>query len=268
MNSCNEDVFLEAVTDYQNELERCGYSYKMAYNPPAQPPAITGRRRGGRRVTWFNPPYSMDVATNVAREFLELVDKHFPPGNPLHSICNRSTLKVSYRCLPNMGSVIARHNSKILRSANPQPKPKATCNCQNKPECPVPGECNQNGAIYQATVASAGGRAETYVGLAKNFKKRYPKHKKNLVDEFAPGGTALSKHFWKEKNAGRNPAVSWKFLERNVPIFNPITSKCCLCLREKFNIILKPELATLNSRQEIFAHCRHLLPELISGAPD
>ena len=121
----SEDVFLEAVTDYQNELERCGYSYKMAYNPPAQPPAITGRRRGGRRVTWFNPPYSMDVATNVARDFLELVDKHFPPGNPLHSICNRSTLKVSYRCLPNMGSIIAKHNSKILRSANSQPKPKA-----------------------------------------------------------------------------------------------------------------------------------------------
>ena len=56
MNSCNEEVFLEAVTDYQDELERCGYSYKMAYNPPAQPPATTGRRRGGRRVTWFNPP--------------------------------------------------------------------------------------------------------------------------------------------------------------------------------------------------------------------
>ena len=31
---------------------------------------------------------------------------------------------------------------------------------------------------------------------------------------------------------------------------------------------LAPSLATLNSRQEIFAHCRHLLPELISGAPD
>jgi hypothetical protein len=106
------------------------------------------------------------------------------------------------------------------------------------------------------------------VGLAKNFKKRWPKHKKSLLDEFAPGGTALSKHFWKESNAGRVPIVSWKYLERNIPVFNPITNKCRLCLREKFNIILKPELATLNSRQEIFGHCRHILPELISGAPD
>ena len=132
----------------------------------------------------------------------------------------------------------------------------------------MPGLCNQDGAIYQATVSSAGGRVETYVGLAKNFKKRYPKHKKNLLDESAPGGTSLSNYFWKETNQGRDPKVTWKFLERNVPIFNPIANKCRLCLREQFNIVLRPSEATLNSRQEIFAHCRHLQAELISVAPD
>ena len=168
-----------------------------------------------------------------------------------------------------MGSIVAKHNSKTLRkSGNTQPKPKARCNCQKKGECPVPGECNQDGAIYQASVTSTGGKVETYVGLAKNFKRRYPKHKKNLLDETAPGGTSLSKYFWREKNAGNDPKVTWKFLERNVPIFNPVTNKCRLCLREKFNIVLKPSVATLNSRQEIFAHCRHLDPELIGGAPD
>ena len=89
-----------------------------------------------------------------------------------------------------------------------------------------------------------------------------------MLDETAPGGTSLSKYFWREKNAGNDPKVTWKFLERNVPIFNPVTNKCRLCLREKFNIVLKPSVATLNSRQEIFAHCRHLDPELIGGAPD
>ena len=47
-NSCNEEVFWDAVPDYQAELNRCGY-----------------------RVTWFNPHYSLDVATNFAREVLE-----------------------------------------------------------------------------------------------------------------------------------------------------------------------------------------------------
>ena len=40
-----------------------------------------------------------------------------------------------------------------------------------------------------------------------------------------------------KKNAGRSPEVSWKMLERNVPVFNPITNKCRLCLREKFYIV-------------------------------
>ena len=130
------------------------------------------------------------------------------------------------------------------------------------------GECNQDGAIYQATVASVGGRVEKYVGLAKNFKKRYPKHKKTLRDEAGEGQTSMSKYFRKEQNQGRAPEVTWKFLEKNVPVFNPITNKCRLCLREKFNIILRPSEATLNSRQEFFANCKHLQSELICVAPD
>ena len=232
-------------------------------------PADQPRKRRSRRVTWFNPPYSLDVSTNVAREVLELVDKHFPPGHVLHSVCNRSTIKVSYRSLPNMKSVIAKHNSKILKStATTVSRPKAVCNCQKKQDCPVPGQCNQNGVVYQATVSSDTGKVGTYVGLAKNFKRRYPKHKKCLLDETAEGGTALSTYYWQEQNAGRNPKVNWKFLEKNVPIFNPISNRCRLCLREKYNIVLKPNLASLNSRQEIFAHCRHLQSELLDAAPD
>ena len=220
-------------------------------------------------MTWFSPPYSLDVATHVAREVLELVDKHFPPGHVLHSVCNRSTIKVSYRSLPNIKTIISRHNSKILRSsATTNPKPKAVCNCRIKKDCPVPGQCNQDGVVYQATVTTATGREETYVGLAKNFKRRYPKHKKCILDETADGQTSLTKYYWKEKNAGSDPKITWKFLEKNVPIFNPITSKCRLCLREKFNIVLRPALATLNSRQEIFAHCKHLQSELLQAAPD
>ena len=101
------------------------------------------------------------------------------------------------------------------------------------------------------------------MGLAKNFKKRYGKHKKCLDDEFAEGHTCLTTHYWKEKNAGNNPVVTWKYLERNVPDYNPVAKTCRLCLREKFNIVLRPSLASLNSRQEIFGHCRHMRFKLI-----
>ena len=49
--------------------------------------------------------------------------------------------------------------------------------------CPVPGEYEQDGAKYNSF--SCRGGSNIYEGLAKNFKKRYPKHKKSLLDETA-----------------------------------------------------------------------------------
>ena len=167
-----------------------------------------------------------------------------------------------------MGAVIAKHNSKVLKNAqNDTTPPPPSCNCQIKEECPVPGACNQSGVIYKTTVESEGRRDKYYVGEAKNFKKRWYKHKTTLTDEFAEGSTTLSTYYWKEKNAGRNPSVSWQFLETNVPLFNPVSARCMLCIREKYTILLKPHLATLNSRNELFGFCRHKWSELI-GPPD
>jgi hypothetical protein len=78
--------------------------------------------------------------------------------------------------------------------------------------------------------------------LAINSKKWYPGHKKNLLDEPAVGPTTLSKYFWEEKNAGRDPKVTWRYVEKNVPVYNPISNKCRLYIilyYETVNIIMK-----------------------------
>ena len=154
-----------------------------------------------------------------------------------------------------MGRRIAMHNSKTLKSASNQaPKPKATCNCQisKKADCPVPGACNQDGAIYEAEVKTDDGKVESYVGLAKNFKKRFPKHKSTLGSRTADGQTTLSRYVWKKRDEGLNPTVSWKYLETNVPDFNPVTETCKLCTREKYQILLNPSVATLNLETNLF----------------
>ena len=128
----------------------------------------------------------------------------------------------------------------------------------------MPGACNQEGVIYQATVTSQGGRStQTYVGLAKNFKARYSKHKSSLETPTPENSTTLSTHFLKEKNKGNNPIITWKFLKTNIPPFNPVTNTCKLCLSEKLHILFKPECASLNSRSEIFTSCRHKKSELL-----
>ena len=170
--SSSKEVFLEAIPPYQTELEKCGYQHKLAWMEEGDIQQQKRTRTRSRRVIWFNPPYSVNVQTNVGKEFLMLVDQHFPEGHPLHSIINRNTVKMSYRCLPNMGRKLANHNSKTLKTfANPAPQRQAVCNCQKsrKHECPLPGACNQDGAIYQATVSADDGREESYVSLARNF---------------------------------------------------------------------------------------------------
>ena len=104
-----------------------------------------------------------------------------------------------------------------------------------------------DGVVYQATVKSRGGE-ETYIGLAKNFKKRFWGHKRTLQTKREEGKTTLSTHFWKEIEAGGTPTIQWRVVESNIPLFNPVTKTCRLCIREKFNIVLNPHLASLNSR--------------------
>ena len=48
-------------------------------------------------------------------EFLQIFDKYFPKSHKLHKLFNRNNLKVSYRSLSNIASIINCHNKKTLR---------------------------------------------------------------------------------------------------------------------------------------------------------
>ena len=54
-----------------------------------------------RNIIWFNPPYSQNVKTNIGKTFLKLTK-----NNRLYKIFKKNTLKLSYRCMSNMFSVI------------------------------------------------------------------------------------------------------------------------------------------------------------------
>ena len=216
----------------------------------------------------------MNVSSNVARDFLLLVDKHFKPDNPLRSIMNRSCIKVSYRCLPNISAKISGHNKKVLRKTEEERMREVgkekSCNCQKSKvvDCPVPGACNTDGVVYKATVNSIGSLPESYVGLAKNFKKRFGTHKGTLKNNPETKKTTLSTYYWKEKEAGRDPKVTWELLDKGLEDFNPASGVCRLCIREKYFILFEPEHCSLNSRQELFGCCRHKEARLLGKPPD
>ena len=110
-NSSNAEIFHASKIEYERALRKSGYkNVDFKYNLVHK---NNNKRSRQRNIIWFNPPFSQAVSTNIAKQFLDLSDKHFPQNNQLHKIFNRNTVKVSYSCTPNVGS-IRSHTTKSL----------------------------------------------------------------------------------------------------------------------------------------------------------
>jgi hypothetical protein len=90
ISSCINEIFDKAAPDYEDALRKSGYENKLEYNPDeSECGSPRPKRKRSRKIIYFNPPYSRDVKTNVGRQFLQIMDKKFPPENPLSKIFNR-----------------------------------------------------------------------------------------------------------------------------------------------------------------------------------
>ena len=89
--SSSEENFLDARDDYQSALNNAGYSDILKYELPINPQR---KRNRTRKIVWFNPPYSENVATNIGKEFLNLLRVHFPTNT--RSIAFSTTTRLSY----------------------------------------------------------------------------------------------------------------------------------------------------------------------------
>ena len=179
----------------------------------------------------------------------------FPPSNPLSKIFNRHTVKVSYTCLPNIGKIISGHNKKNLTK---EPPVENLCNYRVQNSCPVANKCLLKNVIYQAIVKRQDNqKVESYIGLTStSFKERWSTHKSSFKLQSHANDTKLSAYIWKLKREGVNFDLSWKIVSKS-NAYNPSSKKCCLCLNEKYFIIYKSEMATLNKRHEFFTPCPH-----------
>ncbi len=257
--SSNEAMFERAKPVYQESLNKSGYNYHLKYDPEAKSDKNNSRKRTrSRNVTWFNPPYSENVKTNIGRKFFNLLDKCFPPGHELHKLLNRNTVKLSYSCMRNVEKIISTHNKHIVTTPDSNPnKEIPLCNCRQKQTCPLDGKCLTKGIIYQATVTVSNNKEETYIGLTENtFKTRYTGHVHSFKHKEKRNATTLSEHIWNLKDNNIDFSIKWKIISK-AKSYNISNKICNLCLEEKFFIICKPNLSSLNKRNELTSGCRH-----------
>lgn len=270
--SSDEETFSAAAPIYDDALRDSGFAESAQYisarkSPPQRP---RRKRNRPRRITWFNPPFSKNVATNVGQRFLRLIDHHFPAPTKLHRIFNRGTVKVSYSCLPNMSRIIKRHNNSIRRKGAPTSgRPPRRCNCRQPADCPLRGQCQDSGVVYQATVSTPNASTPAvYIGSTDTtFKERFANHKMSFRHEKYSNRTELSKHVWELKHADQDFNIEWNIIQ-HASAYSNISKQCQLCLTEKFLISEaragRSRERLLNQRSELVSMCRHRHRYLLS----
>ena len=79
--SSSKELFNKAKPHYESALKQSRHDEELIYTERKKPVTQTVQnnlKNRPRNIIWFNPPYSMNVRTNIGREFLNLFGKHFP----------------------------------------------------------------------------------------------------------------------------------------------------------------------------------------------
>ena len=155
-----------------------------------------------------------------------------------------------------MRTIINRHNSKISKVAKVS---TPECNCRNKDDCPLSGNCMQSSVVYKCEVSAKDHPNKVYIGLTeKNFKIRWNNHKLSFNNVKYKNSTTLSSYVWDLKEKFNiNPTLTWSII-KNVNSYSANGQSCALCLQEKFEILNYPDRAgLLNKRSELISKCRH-----------
>ena len=139
-NSSSNEIFQEAAKPYNDALKQNGYKQllmcsknenvqdkrekttrKSAQENMSLPKNIQNEEikeinkdKRRRKITWFNPPYSKNVATNIGKKLFSLLSMCFPPENKLYKIINKNTIKLSYSCMNSIHQIITSHNKTVL----------------------------------------------------------------------------------------------------------------------------------------------------------
>ena len=208
------------------------------------------------------------IVGKVAKIFLDLVKKHFPPSGKFRKLFNKNNVKVSYSCMPNILRVIKSHNSKILYDTQVT---TPRCNCkgdERRKNCPLPGCCTIENIVYSAEVSTGPEDGnKVYLGASEpSFKRRHANHNTSFKHSSHRKATSLSAYVWDCKESGKNNfQFQWSVVKQTHG-YNRVSKTCDLCLNEKLEILnFKDRDKLLNKRSELISKCRHFNKYLLKN---
>ena len=112
-------------------FEKIRFQENLVYTPKSITNNILDKKKRKCKIIWFNPPYWVNVKTNISKTISKLSKEKSFKKNKLHNIFNTSNIKISYSYMNDISSITAGHNTSLL-----QPKiTKYGCNCRVKNTC-------------------------------------------------------------------------------------------------------------------------------------
>ena len=150
------------------------------------------------------------------------------------------------------------------------------CNCTPRESCKLANRCLEKNMVYQANVniidkaprqlqeraqpenqGSKTPKIEYYVGLySTTGKERLGNHYKAFIHRRYIMDTALSQFIWELKDKGLDYEIEWVLLAKASP-YNPSNKTCNLCSKERFFILRKHWMATINKYNSLSSKCIH-----------
>ena len=246
--SSNIDVFNRSIKIYNDALHESNVKKPLKFVIPAPNNNDENQKlKRKRNIIWLNPPYSTKFKTNIGKTFLQLLSKHIPKDHEMHKIFNKNTVKLSCSCMNNISSIISIHNKNILN-------PKQTsfgCNCRNKDNCPLDGEC-----LTRVDITIDSDHKFYYGTSETTLKKRHSNHIRYFKYVKFQHATELGKHIWQLEDNNFSYSIKWSIASKVYGHANPLSYK--LCLMEKYWIVKhfdNPNL--LNKKSELASKCRY-----------
>lgn len=199
----------------------------------------------GLGAACINFPSSVEfLLSSLANDALWL---HNCFGSKIYQIFDCIKMKVSYCCMPNLQQAISSHNKLHLTNTRQRVTSTKHCDYQSKDSCSLYGHCLASLLIYQAVV-TVGNISLT----ERTFKKRFANHKTSFTDEDKRrSSTELNNSVWALRDQGIDFDIK-RNIVRHALLFNAVRGSC---LWQKFYIIFKPHMSSLNRWSEMFSSC-------------
>ena len=100
--SSDKTVLKNSRKLFKNTLSNSGFYYIITFQLLAKNKDRSRNKNRGRKIVSFNPSYSCNVATNIGKKLLLLLDKHFPKAHKLSKVFNRNNVKVNCSSMSSM----------------------------------------------------------------------------------------------------------------------------------------------------------------------